>query len=203
MGGFGSGRSWRYDSKTTVEECLELDINYLNREGLLKPGRRSSITWSRNGKEIGSITVEVYQNYVELKYTVDQEEKFDYRVQLDRVEMNLGGYKPYFRCRSCGSRREKLYLSSKSDYFLCRECLDLTYKSCQQSGDRAATIRRKLRKLYKQLDSEWKGVAYSRIPDKPKNMHYETYWEIKKKIISYERELDRLLMQKVEQLKNF
>ena len=38
MGGEGSGNWYRFDKKTTIAECHSVDVRYLHREGLLKPG---------------------------------------------------------------------------------------------------------------------------------------------------------------------
>jgi hypothetical protein len=55
MSGAGSGRWYRLDKKTTVEECRSLDIRKLHRDSLLKPGHRFTTSWSRAGRQIASI----------------------------------------------------------------------------------------------------------------------------------------------------
>jgi hypothetical protein len=55
MGGEGSGTWYRFNKKTTIDECQRIDVRYLHREGLLKPGRWFSLRWSRAGRETGSI----------------------------------------------------------------------------------------------------------------------------------------------------
>src|SRR5918998_2575961 len=47
MGGEGSGNWYRFDKKTTTSECHSMDVRYLHREGLLKPGRWFTLRWSR------------------------------------------------------------------------------------------------------------------------------------------------------------
>jgi hypothetical protein len=47
MGGVGSGSWYRFDKKTTVDECRSLDVRRLHRQGLLKPGRVFAWSWSR------------------------------------------------------------------------------------------------------------------------------------------------------------
>jgi hypothetical protein len=51
----GSGNWYRFDKKTTTGECHSVDVRYLHREDLLKPGRCFSMRWSRAGRETGSI----------------------------------------------------------------------------------------------------------------------------------------------------
>jgi hypothetical protein len=55
VGGVGSGNWYRFDKKTTTGECHSVDVRYLHREGLLKPGRWFSLRWSRAEGETGSI----------------------------------------------------------------------------------------------------------------------------------------------------
>ncbi len=55
MGGVGSGNWYRFDKKTTVEECRSLDVRKLHREGLIKPGYGFSWSWSRARRQIASI----------------------------------------------------------------------------------------------------------------------------------------------------
>jgi hypothetical protein len=59
MGGVGSGNWYRFNKKTTTSECQRVDVGYLHREGLLKPGRWFSLRWSRAARETGSIQVVV------------------------------------------------------------------------------------------------------------------------------------------------
>ena len=55
MGGEGSGNWYRFDKKTTIGECHSVDVRYLHREGLLKPGNWFSLRWSRAEQETGFI----------------------------------------------------------------------------------------------------------------------------------------------------
>ena len=170
MGGYGSGRESR---KRAVEDCLCLNVNLLNREGYLQEGSYFTLTWSSSNnwnKWTAKISGISHEDYIVLDYIVNQERKLNYKVYLDKVPMNLGGYKNYLKCPKCNSRVEKIYKSGASAYFLCRDCLDLVYRSSKESGDESARVRRELDKLYRKLGSKWKGI-YSVIPEKPKNMH--------------------------------
>jgi hypothetical protein len=55
MGGVGSGNYYRFDKKTTADDCHSVDIRHLHRHGLLKLGGWFSLRWSRAGRESGSI----------------------------------------------------------------------------------------------------------------------------------------------------
>jgi hypothetical protein len=56
VGGLGSGNRHRFDNKTTTDECNGLDVRKLYRDGLLKPGTSFRSSWSRAGRETGSIS---------------------------------------------------------------------------------------------------------------------------------------------------
>jgi len=55
MGGVGSGNWYRFDKKTTTDECHSIDVRYLHRESLLTSGHWFSLRWSRGEHETGSI----------------------------------------------------------------------------------------------------------------------------------------------------
>jgi hypothetical protein len=59
MGSEGSGNWYRFDKKTTTDECQRVDVRYLHREGLLNPGHWFSLRWSRADRETGSIRAAV------------------------------------------------------------------------------------------------------------------------------------------------
>jgi hypothetical protein len=62
VGGLGSGNWYRFDQKTTTDQCHSVDVRYLHRHGLLKSGDWSSLRWSRAGRETGSIRGVVYSS---------------------------------------------------------------------------------------------------------------------------------------------
>jgi hypothetical protein len=55
VGGVGSGNWYRFNKKGTTKECHSVDVRYLHRNGLLEPGNRFSLRWSRAERETGSI----------------------------------------------------------------------------------------------------------------------------------------------------
>lgn len=150
MGGFGSGRYPRLGfAKTTVEECRALDVNDLNREGLLAPGTSGTSTWTRtrNGEEeeVASIgyrrsSTADGRDALTIYYTItrrnDETDRIEYRAPLTYTECNFGGERPWFLCPAdgCGERVGKLYKPPAADLFLCRDCHDLAYESSQKSG---------------------------------------------------------------------
>jgi hypothetical protein len=186
MGGLGSGNRYRFDKKTTTEECHSLDVRDLHRKGLLKPGIRFRSPWSRAGRETGSIRGFVYQDQVILSYRHRSElggewEDVEESVPLEWTPCNFGGERPWFVCPglvngvACGRRVAILYGPGR--YFLCRHRYDLVYES-QRENEMNRALRRAL------AIREGLGGSTNMtkpFPKKPKGMHRETYerlwWE--------------------------
>lgn len=135
MGGYGSGRWSRSNSKSTVFETKRIDIRYMKRKGLLKPNTKGSFNWDRGGKSIGSISFECYQEYLLLKFRFrrngDDWQSEEQRVCFDRTSCHYGGQRLWFSCPEC-SRRVAI-LCSDGPLFLCRHCYQLPYASQNES----------------------------------------------------------------------
>ena len=184
MGGEGSGNWYRFDKKTTIAECHSVDVRYLHREGLLKPGRWFSLRWSRADRETGSIRGVVEgaerpeQMILLYRYRGGlggEWEDVQERVSLNWTACNFGGERPSFMCPGTGCGRRVAILYGPGKYYLCRHCYDLVYESQRENEmhralHRAQTIRERLR-----------GSANMTkpFPDKPKGMHHETYWRLR------------------------
>jgi hypothetical protein len=107
MGGIGSGDWYTFNKKTTVEECRSLDVRRLHREGLLKPGRLFSWSWSRAGREVASIgaLVEGHDGpeRVVLLFRRRSGPSAEWEDVREPVELawtlcNFGGERPWFIC---------------------------------------------------------------------------------------------------------
>jgi hypothetical protein len=127
LGGFGSGRHWLY-KRTTVEECLTLDINSLIRGDLL---HRSfgEVRWYRGGEETDSIsyTLREKDSVLTLHSPLNQD------ISLVTTELPWGAKRYWFSCPNCKRRVGRLHLPPGESYFFCRECYHLTYMICQES----------------------------------------------------------------------
>ncbi len=185
MGGVGSGGWYRFDKKTTTEECQSIDVRYLHRNGLLQPGHSFSLRWSQAGKQIGSIGGVAHDD--------DDRVTFFYRhrsggsggdwedvretVALEWTACDFGGERPWFVCpgADCGRRVAVLYGPGR--YFLCRQCYDLSYES-QREGKANRALRR-AQKIRERLGGS--ANMMEPFPEKPKGMHWKTYnrlfWE--------------------------
>ena len=186
MGSMGSGNWYRFDKKTTTEECHDVDVRYLHREDLLKPGHRFSLRWSRAGRETGSVggvvSGEGRPERITLLYRHRcapgaEWENVQEPVSLEWTGCNFGGERPWFVCPGarCGRRVAVLYGPGR--YFLCRHCYDLAYESQRENG-----MHRALRRA-QAIRVRLGGSANKTkpFPEKPKGMHWKTYerlwWE--------------------------
>jgi hypothetical protein len=116
MGGVGSGNWYRFDKKTTTDECHSVDVRYLHRESLLKQGHWFTLRWSRAGRETGSIRGAVEGSdkpkqvlffYRHRSGVGNEWEDVQEPVSLDGTTCNFGGealvHLPRYRVRSEGS----------------------------------------------------------------------------------------------------
>jgi hypothetical protein len=133
MGGYGSGRRYRWDTRDVADDSYCVSINDSHRGGRLEPGCYSSWTWSRGGQPVASISVIVERGLLRLRYRTrsgdGESQDIDQPTQIEWMPCHFGGSRPWFRCpgQSCGRRVGTLYGPGK--YFLCRQCYGLTYQS--------------------------------------------------------------------------
>jgi hypothetical protein len=104
-------------------------------------------SWSNNFGRKASISWEVRPPYrLRLFYTTTKHDgqkiDHDYWVDLDSTPCYYGGRRWWFRCPNpkCLRRCRILYLASESDYFLCRTCQKLTYRSQQEGLTQAGAL---------------------------------------------------------------
>jgi hypothetical protein len=186
MGGVGSGNWYRFDKKTTADECPSVNVRYLYTEGLLKPWRWFSLRWSRAGRETGSIRIAVEGSdrpeRVLLLYRHrigpgDKWEDVHEPVSLDWTNCYFGGERPWFICPGAGCGRRVAFLYRLGKYFLCRHCYDLVYESQRESEMHRAL--RRAQAIRERLGGS--ANLMEPFPEKPKGMHWKTYerlwWE--------------------------
>ena len=185
MGGSGSGSYYRYSSKETTDGLKCLDINWLNRNGYLKPGLRSSVHWWRGTEHSGSINIYTEEASILLDYKHrfggGDWESVTERVFLSWTHCNYGGRRPWFICPGvksgvpCRRRVAKLYAAGK--YFLCRHCYNLAYDSQNEpERDRLLRITQNIRRSLGGSAS-----LAEPFPPKPKGMHWNTYLRLQRK----------------------
>jgi len=202
MGGFGSGRRSRDGTRVPVEACLVLDVNSLLQKGALRPGVCTTINWSSVdewGKTVhdASIGTEATPRGIALRYTTTDYDgsrtDHDYDVLVKWTRCNFGGKRPYFICpgvvngATCIRRVAKLYKPPTGLYFLCRHCHNLTYSSCNESGDLHFTARRRAKRAARKLGLTDPEHVYTM--DRPKGMHKKTFQCLRTDVIdAIERE---------------
>jgi hypothetical protein len=172
LGGLSSGSWYRLSKKTTVEECHSLDVRYLHRNGLLKPGYSFSLRWSRAGRETGSIGGVAFRDQVVLLYRHRRGLSREWEVvPLEWTPCNFGGERPWFNCPGSGCGRRVAVLYGPGRYFLCRHCYDLRYES--QREDESHRAMRRAQKIRERLGGS--ANMMEPFPEKPKGMHWKTY----------------------------
>lgn len=190
MGGQGSGSWYRWNKKTTVEDCRVLDLNHMRKCGsILTQGMRSgSWVWydAETGEKLSSIsyesnTLEPHNSYLRIHYTIrDSQKKIDYKVRLERTSTNYGE-RFWFICPAKGKRVTKLYLPYGGDIFASRHAYRLPYASQSKTAvDRA-------------ISKKWKLVRKTggdSYPVRPKGMHHKTYERLLNKFWQIEEECD-------------
>lgn len=161
-------------SKLTVEDHRQLCIFSLRREGVLRDGYSTSWVWRdpETLEETGRIGLRVSASALHLDYKArwgmgDWQDVSD-TIFLSKTRPAKGGFRWWFVCPGCNTRRAQLYLHT---VFRCRACLGLRYSSQLE-----ALYDRDLRRLFKRRQRlGGYGGTYEPFPAKPKWMRWATY----------------------------
>jgi len=190
MGGLGSGRYWGGSSKAKTESFRNLDVRFLNRNGALKSGVVSTVSWlDRYDNLTGAIQIRAEVDHVTLKYRYRSENykwvEMELPVKLSNSKCHLGGQRPWFLCPvpSCRKRIAILYVS---EVFVCRYCLQLAYETQYEDAELRAV--RKANRLRDKLG--WSNGILDGKGGKPKGMHTRKY---NKLVEQYDLLIDRAL----------
>jgi hypothetical protein len=162
---------------TILDHVKQLSISKLKEWQYLEPGsyKTGTLTWSRNGQEIGSISIQsnvkAEEPYIQLSYTYNKDQPVEYNVYLTSVSSNLGiGKVWYFICPHTGKRCRKLYGAGK--YFLHREAFPdamyekQTYSKYMRGLDKAFNLHFSSDELYEELYSKGFTTHYNGKPTK-------------------------------------
>ena len=178
MGGIGSGRR-EYGRKGTVDECLRIDTNWMQRQGHLRAGASGTLTWSRGERVTGKIQWRAESDRLMLnfrhRWRDGEWEDTEQPLPLEWTLCRFGGKRPWFRCpgivngHRCGRRVLKVYAGGR--YFLCRHCYSLAHR-CQSESELDRLLRR-TDKAFEALGERWH--LDEPPPPKPKGMHWRTY----------------------------
>ena len=169
---------------TLYDDLIMVTISFLSKQGYLKLNqwRDGTITWSRNGNKISSISIKVNtqpeSSYIELDYKCNGNQ-INYKVQLISVTSNIGkGLVWYFICPHTGKRCRNLYLANT--YFYHRSA----FRGCMYRSQTESKINRLITQKYKPMH---KGNEYDQLKEKYFKLYYnglptKRYLRIMKKI---------------------
>lgn len=177
MGGYGSGRK---STRFKADECIILDVNFLNKKGCLASGFSGSWVWHKAGNNKNLIELSFDDQSLLLRSTQrvgisNQHKSVTQEISILFKKCNLGGVRPYFRCgnvtegRACQRFAVKLFRTA--DRFRCRKCAQVSYRSQSRTkfkriSDRSDLLRSKMR---------GKAGVLNPTPEKPKGMWWRTY----------------------------
>lgn len=151
MGGINFGRR-RNVHRGAVEQFPVIDLRVLKRAGLLKPGECTYDTLCWRNQDLEALEVRIF---IDLSDDDDASMRISgdvtgQRAAIECVPFPYGGYRCYFHCPLTGTRCEQLFLVD--GIFASRKVHRLTYAS--QSEDKLSRARRKVRKLYRQVEGD-------------------------------------------------
>jgi hypothetical protein len=180
VGGYGSGRWGSRQPK--AENMKRLDLARLRRDGVLRSGAASKISWSCGGEGRGSIGSVARGDALRLMYRARSDEgqwhDVDETVGLAWTKTRFGGERLWFSCPGCARRCRVLFGGSR---FRCRRCHGLRYSS--QAETRTDRANRGMWKVVKRLDPE---AQYNDLPPKPRGMHWRTYERLAERYHHYD-----------------
>lgn len=185
MGGWGSGPYGPMGTKKrkrTVEETVHIEINKFKNH---LDGGSLTYSWGTDKKQ-QSISILTLSDHLVLVYYANKE-KISSTIYIDSTSVGYGK-RLWFNCPDCDNRTARLYLVGK--YFKCRKCHNLTYLSCQESGDPLDYLALKIKRLQKRLALKSPGI-YDVPYFKPKHMHYKTFMKLRNQLIELQEERDR------------
>jgi hypothetical protein len=165
----------------TCECCISIDVRRWHREGRLQAGQYFSCSWTRGGEPSGSISVRLEAGAVVLIYRsqsrgANEWKSIQQRVPITWTDCHFGGKRPWFLC-SGRCRRRVAVLYGAGELFLCRQCRGLSYASQQETPMyRALSQAQKIR-----LRLGGSSDVFESFPDKPKGMHWRTYFELRQR----------------------
>ncbi|MCM8794581.1 MAG: hypothetical protein NC819_02095 [Candidatus Omnitrophica bacterium] len=163
---------WRWDKKTTVEECRSLSTAKFRDWGIFKPAvgfASGTVQWKNSSDEvIASIGYSFSQTpsprltvfYTITRSATGEKQDFNYFIELATVPCRFGGLRYWFICPlvkdgcPCLRRVSKLYFPPSATYFGCRHCYNLTYESCQEHDARVDRLCKNPLALYQMMNNK-------------------------------------------------
>ena len=189
MGGIGSGRWTRWDSKETTGSRLSIDVRKLKpafKSGEGTVGYVSSRSPEGCERSLSFVVMDGYMllgtnptlNNVDISGGINE-------LRFVHTGCNFGGQRNWISCPACQGRVAVVYLKDRR--FACRQCCNLSYAT--QQADKLERLILRTQRLRRDLGST-EGLA-APIPDKLKGMHWRTYWIKVQKAVQAERVMNK------------
>jgi hypothetical protein len=128
------------NARNTTEKTPSISIFWLKKNHYLHGvWNEGSISWRRRGVMFGPVyfTIDIKDNLKESVIHIGHFNNTKYTYRLLPFPCFLGGHRWFFECGAtrngdyCGNRVGILYL--KDNKFICRECANLSYQSCNEN----------------------------------------------------------------------
>jgi hypothetical protein len=189
--------------RTSLQEGLKLDINFLARRGLIVPG---SATGPHAIRWVNSDGLEIASGWISADMRGDSDGslhiqigEFGQTITLVTLARHYGGRQWFFLCPVMNRRASVLWLPRGAQHFASRHAWpgQVAYRSQFLTAmDRAYLgMERIKRRLIGDLDpQEWD------LPPKPKWMRWKTYRSFVERFESYEAMLDAGALSRVRRL---
>jgi hypothetical protein len=132
---------WRYGAgRPAFRPCetgyLSVDVRGLARDGLLTRPGWCSLTWSRDGLQVGAVGLHIDAGQsVRFDFTQTrsgQSRRVSTVVWLDMQPCHFGGSRWWWRCPNCSRRCARLFLVTGG--MGCRACLRMAYASQREDA---------------------------------------------------------------------
>ena len=173
-------------SKPVVEENISINLSKFKKKGLFKIDTILNFNWEINETSTFKAKVYVKENSLLIAHQCDGK-IIKQQIQITSTACHFGGHRKWLLCPLCGTRRMNLYFNDNG-YLSCRECNNLGYLS--QKKNKFNRLLLNAQKLRTKI-----GSSYGSIENKPLNMQWETFNNIKYKIYDFEMQGNELFMQ--------
>ncbi len=206
MGGFGSGR-YAASSRDTIEDLPFFGIKDWVAKGLIRPGNAFDLIWAdEDGHPEASIDIRIEKvssvhpalvgllpagssvpDHLQavLEYSAgrapDDVRPITDAIALAQSPRGFAGQSWRFCCPGCARRVADLYPGG--DFFRCRKCCGLLYRS-QRETRQARGLKKSVR-IRQQLGGT--GEYGEPVPERPKGMHWRTYQRLLEQLAEAER----------------
>jgi hypothetical protein len=168
----------RARQRVRLERGLKLDLNWMIRKRLARPGKRCSCTIDWHGVA-GHLTTDLTgerRGYIRLQIG-----DLDQSIGLEAAPRHFGGYQWYFVCPATRRRASVLWLPPGARHFASRQAWGRQVAYASQFQPAYIRVEAQFDKLVCRLGGSDFRSKDGSLPRKPKGMHWR----------KYEAELDR------------